>query len=274
MFQTVSLDDLKPPPVLWHEDTGRRPLENGRYLIIWPTLTSINSLTLDRKLLLIHDTPSRQNPPGSFSGRQLGEAAHRLVKNSLQVRAGQECGDSEQRRHNPHSSYSFPYPNGRHHSFDKHPPAQPQQYNAVSSSAYRHERSENHQFERREYGSRHRDLQHGTGSRHWEQRPPAPSHPSYVVPVYPVAIVRQPVHGSFPPRSGYRGDYGGFGAYGAQQPWNPQYDPRRGPSHQPPYGRTNPNPNLQQINSNRYVVLDRDLNKRPRPPPPPGYGRY
>ncbi|KAH9693303.1 5'-3' exoribonuclease [Citrus sinensis] len=51
----VQLEDLKPAPVLWHEDSGRRPHENGRH-----------------------------NPHGTISGRQLGEAAHRLVANSLQ----------------------------------------------------------------------------------------------------------------------------------------------------------------------------------------------
>lgn len=29
----VQLDDLKPEPTLWHEDTGRRPYENGRYAL-------------------------------------------------------------------------------------------------------------------------------------------------------------------------------------------------------------------------------------------------
>lgn len=53
----VTIGDLKPDPVLWHEDTGRRFQDNGR-----------------------------KNPPGSISGRELGDAAHRLVVNSLQVR--------------------------------------------------------------------------------------------------------------------------------------------------------------------------------------------
>ncbi|XP_044510713.1 5'-3' exoribonuclease 3-like isoform X2 [Mangifera indica] len=53
----VQLDDLKPEPTLWHEDTGRRPYENGR-----------------------------QNPRGTISGRELGEASHRLLVNSLQLK--------------------------------------------------------------------------------------------------------------------------------------------------------------------------------------------
>ncbi|KAI0530615.1 hypothetical protein KFK09_000160 [Dendrobium nobile] len=253
--KTVTMGDLKPAPVLWHEDTGRRPFENGR-----------------------------QNPPGSFSGRQLGDAAHRLVTNSLQIRSGRERNDIEARRqahplsHNPHSSAPFPYSNGRQHSFDvraeQHSGGQSQRYGVASASTYRYERHENRQFERNEYGCRPQALQH---SRHWEQRAPAPSHPQYSASAYPVAprnVVQQPIHGSFPPRSGYRDDYGGFRAYGLQQPWNPQYDPRRGPSSQAPVGRTNAN--MQQVDNNRYVVLDRGYNRRPtpRPPPPPGYGHY
>lgn len=47
--KTVTVGDLKPAPVLWHEDSGRKP-------------------------------------PGTNSQRQLGDAAHRLVANSLQVK--------------------------------------------------------------------------------------------------------------------------------------------------------------------------------------------
>lgn len=53
----VNAGDLKPDPVLWHEDSGRRPWDS-----------------------------ERQNPPGTISGRQLGEASHRLLVNSLQLK--------------------------------------------------------------------------------------------------------------------------------------------------------------------------------------------
>ncbi|CAN8240063.1 unnamed protein product [Cochlearia groenlandica] len=55
----VNIEDLKPPPALWHEDNGRRPMNSHQ---------------------------GRQNPHGSVSGRHLGEAAHRLVSNSLPTR--------------------------------------------------------------------------------------------------------------------------------------------------------------------------------------------
>ncbi|XP_060199805.1 5'-3' exoribonuclease 3 isoform X2 [Lycium barbarum] len=67
----VTFGDMKPDPVLWHEDTGRKPWENGR-----------------------------NNHPGGNSGRHLGEAAHRLVSNSLQMRSGH--GD------NTHAQPAYP----------------------------------------------------------------------------------------------------------------------------------------------------------------------
>ncbi|GMQ01460.1 hypothetical protein CsSME_00048104 [Camellia sinensis var. sinensis] len=51
---SVEIGDLKPDPALWHEDNGRKPWENRR-----------------------------QDPPGSIFVWHLGDAAHRLVANSL-----------------------------------------------------------------------------------------------------------------------------------------------------------------------------------------------
>ncbi|XP_007017772.2 PREDICTED: 5'-3' exoribonuclease 3 isoform X1 [Theobroma cacao] len=64
----VQFSDMKPEPVLWHEDSGRRPWENGR--------SPAQALHL----------MERHNPPGAISGRKLGEASHRLVANSLQLK--------------------------------------------------------------------------------------------------------------------------------------------------------------------------------------------
>ncbi|XVE94584.1 hypothetical protein REPUB_Repub02eG0021200 [Reevesia pubescens] len=64
----VQFSDLKPAPVLWHEDSGRRPWENGRPSASGPHMTE------------------RHNPTGSVSGNNLGEASHRLIANSLQLK--------------------------------------------------------------------------------------------------------------------------------------------------------------------------------------------
>ncbi|XP_010533698.1 PREDICTED: 5'-3' exoribonuclease 3-like [Tarenaya hassleriana] len=73
----VQLGDLKPEPVLWHEDSGRRPMNRDR-----------------------------QNHPGSVSGRHLGEAAHRFVANSLQLR-GDRNGYHTTDMHAQHPGYNY-----------------------------------------------------------------------------------------------------------------------------------------------------------------------
>ncbi|CAN8234583.1 unnamed protein product [Cochlearia groenlandica] len=55
----VDIGDMKPPPTLWHEDNGRRPM---------------------------HNQQGRQNQHGNGSGRHLGDAAHRFVSNNIQAR--------------------------------------------------------------------------------------------------------------------------------------------------------------------------------------------
>ncbi|KAL7175174.1 hypothetical protein ACSBR2_028889 [Camellia fascicularis] len=65
---SVEIGDLKPDPALWHEDNGRKAWENRR-----------------------------QDPPGSISGWRLGNVAHRLVANSLQLRANRNGYRSEEK---------------------------------------------------------------------------------------------------------------------------------------------------------------------------------
>lgn len=84
----VSMGDMKPEPVLWHEDSGRRHHHhqgNGR-----------------------HNDGSRPNPPGAISGRQLGDAAHRLVVNSLQARGGDRTSHNNWQAP-PHAHSAQPY---------------------------------------------------------------------------------------------------------------------------------------------------------------------
>ncbi|CAL5438544.1 unnamed protein product [Camellia sinensis] len=68
-LKSVEIGDLKPDPALWHEDNGRKPWENRR-----------------------------QDPPGSISGWHLGDAAHRLVANSLQLRANRNGYSNEEKK--------------------------------------------------------------------------------------------------------------------------------------------------------------------------------
>ncbi|XP_021771557.1 5'-3' exoribonuclease 3-like isoform X1 [Chenopodium quinoa] len=83
----VSMGDLKEP-VLWHEDNGRRHMDNGRRHMDNGRRHMDNGRRhMDN--VGRHTDSQRSNPPGSISGRQLGEAAHRLVINSLSVRADQ-----------------------------------------------------------------------------------------------------------------------------------------------------------------------------------------
>ncbi|CAJ1941963.1 unnamed protein product [Sphenostylis stenocarpa] len=77
--KTVTIGDVKAEPVLWHEDSGRRH----------------------------HANNGRKNPPKSISGRELGDAAHRLVVNSLQAKF--DNNGYHHRSHNgPHVSYPLP----------------------------------------------------------------------------------------------------------------------------------------------------------------------
>ncbi|KAL6574451.1 5'-3' exoribonuclease 3 [Orobanche hederae] len=101
----VTMGDIKPAPVLWHEDAGRRPFDNGRRNFPDGPMSSRHLGETNR-----HHYPNgaisgrhlgeanrHYNPNEAISGRQLGEAAHRLVVNSLQKRgennsqSGQTC---------------------------------------------------------------------------------------------------------------------------------------------------------------------------------------
>ncbi|XP_052201643.1 5'-3' exoribonuclease 3 isoform X2 [Diospyros lotus] len=98
--KSVTLGDLKPDPPLWHEDSGRKPWERRED-------SSRRQWENGR-----HDTS------GSISGRQLGEAAHRLVINSLHARTDQKSFSEQM--HIPPPSYGVAY---------RHPSGQSNRYN-------------------------------------------------------------------------------------------------------------------------------------------------
>ncbi|KAG6470679.1 hypothetical protein ZIOFF_071756 [Zingiber officinale] len=75
--------DIKPFPGLWHEDNYGRRQNRER-----PTLT----LQLISAFCFLIDINFRPQVSGALSGHLLGEAAHRLVKNSLQIRSNNNAG--------------------------------------------------------------------------------------------------------------------------------------------------------------------------------------
>ncbi|XP_057794803.1 5'-3' exoribonuclease 3 isoform X2 [Salvia miltiorrhiza] len=110
----VTMGDLKPEPVLWHEDSGRRPFDNGR-----------------------HNNNNNNNTNGAISGRQLGEAAHRLVVNSLQQR-GEHNGHAGQ-MHHPYPLHAVGHrPHYQHYQNHTYPGGE--QASVQASSGYSHHR--------------------------------------------------------------------------------------------------------------------------------------
>ncbi|KAL0438441.1 UNVERIFIED_CONTAM: 5'-3' exoribonuclease 3 [Sesamum latifolium] len=112
---TVTTGDLKPDPVLWHEDSGRRPFDNGRY----------------------NNNNNNYKTNGAISGRQLGEAAHRLVVNSLQSR-GERNGHPGQ-MYPPHSPHAVGY-ELQYQPYPNHAYPGPQHAMPPASSGYSHHR--------------------------------------------------------------------------------------------------------------------------------------
>uniref|UniRef100_A0A0D9V8E9 5'-3' exoribonuclease n=1 Tax=Leersia perrieri TaxID=77586 RepID=A0A0D9V8E9_9ORYZ len=256
--KTVEATDLKPPPVLWHEDTGRRPYDNNRRP---------------------YENSSRQNPAGAISGRQLGEAAHRLVINSLNVRSGGQYNAPSM----PYQTImnGIPYPNGIPPRMDQPAPGwyvpgdlpngQVPPY-ALSSGHYQNDRSEPSQYGRDNRGRQYpyaRDNHHDTRGRappyHQSGGHPYPSHSA---PSSGSARYAQP--------RPYAGEGYGRGLqpapYGGGQQWQ-QQQPYGSYAGSGPYGGGAPpaRPNSRpQQSQNRYNTLDRNSNRRP----PQGHGRY
>ncbi|KAL5557905.1 hypothetical protein UlMin_034116, partial [Ulmus minor] len=257
--KTVTVGDIKPEPVLWHEDSGRRPMNNGRH-----------------------------NPPGTISGPHLGDAAHRLVANSLQAKANSNGYGNQMhirpppyarpQHHMPQSSYRNQgyYDQGHHyHSSnrnDRHDHGNHGYNEQYGSSGSRHPRQGSH--------SQHYDRNNRTGSQHaLDSR-----HVQYqsevhqnVGPVYsqrPVALAPIP-----PTTPGYQAPpyQGGYDYY---QNYPPSYGAPAPAAYQGGRGWGAPAPASQSIargysqprqSSNPYSALDRGAHSRQ--PPPPGYGR-
>lgn len=228
----------------------------------------------------------RYNPPGAMSGRQLGEAAHRLVVNSLNAQGRGQ-----------HSGLSMPYQTimnglnhlnvvppignqGMHPRADQYgcymprasvPNGQIPAYASSGSGHYQYERSGPSQYEQGNRGRQQthpyaRDGYHDTrgrvppaygyqqtgGSMYSSQPGPPPSGPGLYG--QPPSAYPEVCGGSYQPPP-----YGG-GQQWQQQPYN-SYGGRG------PYGGGPPRPSQQS--QNRYASLDRSSNRRPTS----GYGR-
>ncbi|XP_063949470.1 5'-3' exoribonuclease 3 [Daucus carota subsp. sativus] len=246
--KTVSFGDLTPEPVLWHEDSGRKPWEN-----------------------------KRNNPPGAISGRQLGDAAHRLVANSLQIKKDRNV-DGDHYGHPPYVTTHGPafHPNQtlRHHGQEQYrmvPPAYPEGRHMLPNSVPGHsqyDRSYNQPYassSTRHPNNWHRppldqsrdyppQVYHSQGS-HQNRHVYQPRGPLHAVQAPPPIAAGVP----FYQQVGYQA-YGGAN-YHHQNGGPPTVNPRVGRD----YGR-------HQQFGNQFSALDISRGVR-RPPPPPGYRR-
>ncbi|CAK9178431.1 unnamed protein product [Ilex paraguariensis] len=269
--KTVTLGDIKPEPVLWHEDSGKKPWENGRH-----------------------------NPPGMSSGRQLGPAAHRFVANSLRSNADKNSNggqmyapppsyagthgppfpsyqsnsyhDQEQNRmvrarsgYPAQSSEGYPgssNPYTVRNQFDNtygHPRASPVAQSPFNRSHPWDKRSNQFTTESREYPAAHGYYPPGLHQDGHSYTLNEPSQHLVQAPIPSGTHFREP--------GGYNG-YGGYQSYG-----DASYHQRGGSwtsrgNQSSGRGYTHP----QQQSGNQFSALNRGASRRP-PPPPPGYRR-
>ncbi|XP_068646686.1 5'-3' exoribonuclease 3 isoform X2 [Aristolochia californica] len=265
--KTVEVGDLKPDPVLWHEDSGRRPWDNGR-------------------------ESGRQNPPRNISGRQLGEAAHRLVVNSLQVNTDINGGNH---RHGPPITYdghhgglsatsNSYFPNDRHHEYHQR---------SVHRTDHGGQRDVSAHPTYQNYPSHAYGQSYSSGMvYHPYERPVHSSQYDRSGPTYPQYERNQwqnqaggpPGYSPAAPNSGYQippgvyGQHGVYGnAYGERQDygaaqWSQQYELYATQAAGPHQGGTGRGQVRPQNSSNRYSALDRSGGRRP--PPSSGYSGY
>ncbi|GMI83096.1 5'-3' EXORIBONUCLEASE 3, 5'-3' exoribonuclease 3 [Hibiscus trionum] len=134
----VQFSDLKPEPVLWHEDSGRRP---------WDGRQGAAGRHMDR-----------HKPSGSDSGHKLGDASHRLIANSLQLKMDRNGFNNNMQT--PPSSYV----GGPYNPFSQNPPSRHPDSHSYRNYQINNQAAANNMH----YPPRH---QQNGGSRH------IPSHP-------------------------------------------------------------------------------------------------
>ncbi|XP_031494397.1 5'-3' exoribonuclease 3 isoform X1 [Nymphaea colorata] len=225
----VTVGDLRPAPVLWHEDNGRR-YDNGRH-----------------------------NPPGAISGKQLGDAAHRLVVNSLQMKH-ERHGQMPYTDGGLIGSSSSPYQNGRYHSQNQRP------RNGYINREERFVASAAQMHPSHAYNQGYVDQSQAYVRSHWQAQPAQPYHPPYQngVPATPYGAV--PVQRPFAPQYMPPQGYGGYGSYGpvvAPPPsqWGHYEEPPSRGTASRQSGVNRGPANVQSV-SNRYSSLDRSSSRR------------
>ncbi|VFQ81924.1 unnamed protein product [Cuscuta campestris] len=235
--KTVGFGDVKPDPVLWHEDSGRRHSDNGRH-----------------------------NIPGSIRDRQLADAAHRLVANSLQIKGGSGRGEYVDHRYAlPPTSYpgvygppmQYPYQSDRYNNGHEHtwvgPSSSYSNPTPLQDPYYPHHLAGSH----RGFVPHHeRDYHHRPGGGYYA--------PGGVDP-YRSHVNPHPFHPSprIPPPPHQSGYYSNAN-YQPYDPWvgggvsphqsNPRDDSRGGYSNKRTHN-----------SSNRYAPLSRGSNRQPPP---------
>lgn len=241
----------------------------------------------------------RQNVPGgTISGRQLGEAAHRLVVNSLQVKGGRNGFEDRMQAPPPYppAGYGPPlssYSDSRYHHHQDHhrvgmarPDYPDQTYRRPSNptsvrnhfdqrydhqpyapSATGHHNNRSHQYERN-----NRSPLNSDHPAHGYHPQPGYHHNGGARYHHPrqVAQTHIPAGANLSGQEGYNSSHRSYQSYGASSHhemgsgWT-QQGPRGGYGH--PQGNPRGYGHPQQY-GNQYSVLDRRSN---RGPPPPGY---
>lgn len=231
----------------------------------------------------------RHNPAESISGKQLGDAAHRLVVNSLQMSRDNHHSTSRPAPF-PYntSAVSAQYSNSRYDADprtaarEEHRTGHSQSYgyrndgpghwHASSTSSHYYDRPPPSHYERDHYNRSHYPY---NGSSHVDARSNVPVYypqsQGYPYPsVNDISALPPVTHvGYSHSQSLYDANYRGYYDDGGQQR-DRHYGADRAPAAtQYPGGRSY---GQHQQANNRYAALDRGSNWRSAPPPPPGYG--
>ncbi|XP_042033954.1 5'-3' exoribonuclease 3-like isoform X1 [Salvia splendens] len=256
----VTVGDLKPEPVLWHEDSGRRPFDNGsRYN---------NNHNNNHNHNQNQNHNHNHNPNGAISGRQLGEAAHRLVLNSLQHR--EEHNGHAGQMHHPYPPHAVGHrPQYQHYQNHTYPGGEHAAMQA--SSGYSHHRPPSSTAYRQPYVSQPQN-QHirfqNSGNEVYEAPVPyareynrhgyyPPQHNGHGYAPHPAGSGAHVPDAYFHPRPGYSN-------LEADQPYGSNYNNHRAGNWVPP---VNPNAGRGYNNSrqtgNQYSSSDRGGGRRP-----------